>query len=203
MVGLMKGTDMRITSLFYLAVVFILTTLLFQPASFAQEQAQPVPLKISVAIESDQLSRPKPALVTITIENLSSQALDIKSIASFRLSSTRKEAMARRHEVFGDSYWSPVNLSAGTPKQLDIMDPELEKKGVIVGRVPEETLHFESREVKKFSIDPTKTLWNAEMGNDWPRWNLYEAVPKGVYLLEFKLSGPTSIRSNTITVTIK
>ena len=71
---------MRITSLLYLAVVFILTTLLFQPVSFAQEQAQPAPLKISVAIESDQLSRPNPALVTITIENLSSQVLDIKSI---------------------------------------------------------------------------------------------------------------------------
>jgi len=194
---------MRILKPTCVAVVSILTTLLLQAAAFAQKEPPPPQLKISVAIESDQWSRSKPALVTITIENLSSQAVDIESIGSFRLSSTRKDAIARRHEVFGDSFWSPVNVASGTPLQLRIMDPELEKKGVIVGSVPKETLHFESREVKKFSIDPTKTLWNAEMGNDWPRWNLFDSVRKGVYSLEFRLSGAGSLTSNAITVTIK
>lgn len=191
---------MRITKLMYL-VVSILATLLFQPASFAQQKAPE--LKISVAIESDQWSRSTPAPVTITIENLSSEQLEIKAISSFRLFSTQKEAIARRHEVFGDSFWSPVSLSSSTALQLNIIDPALQKKGVIVGRVPEETLHFEGNEVKKFSIDPTKTLWNVEMGNDWPRFNLFDVVGKGVYSLEFRISSVASLKSNAVNVTIK
>src|SRR6185295_3446079 len=127
----------------YIAVVSILTTLLFQPASFGQQKA--AELKITIAVGSEQWSRSTPAPVTITIENLSSEALEIKTINSFRLLSTRKVAVARKHEVFGDSFWSPVTLSSGTPTDLKITDQALLKKGVVVGRVPEETLHFEGK----------------------------------------------------------
>jgi len=192
---------MRITNL--IAVASILTILFFQSTSFAQQQAAPPELKITITIESEKLSRRNPAPVTITIENLSSQILDIKSIGSFRLLSTRKEAIARKHFVFGDSFWSPVNIVAGTPKKLEVVDPELEKKGVIVGRVTDETLHFESKEVKTFLIDPTKTLWNAENGNDWPRSNLFDVVKKGVYSLEFSIDSSARVKSNAVTVTIE
>src|SRR5215510_716254 len=126
---------MRVAKLIYIAVVSILTTLSFQQTSLGQKTADQSQLKVSVAIESDKLSRQRPVRVTITIENLSDQQLEIKSICAFELLSTRTEAVARKHEVFGDSYWSPVNLSTGTPKNLTITDPKLQKKGVIVGRV--------------------------------------------------------------------
>lgn len=194
---------MRIAKLIYIAGVFILTTLSFQPASLAQKTADQSKFKVSIVIESDKLSRQKPARVTITIENLSDQELDIKSICAFELLSTRTEAVARKHTVFGDSYWSPVNVSTGTPKQLNIIDPALQKKGVIVGRVPDETLHFGRNEVKTLTLDPTKTLWNASMGNDWPRWNLFEVVPKGRYSLEFSIDSAGSVKSNAVTVIIE
>lgn len=194
---------MRITELIYTAVVSILTTLSFQSAALAQKTAEPSQLKVSVAIESDKLSPQKPARITITIKNLLDQELDIKLTCAFELLSTRTEAVARKHQVFGDSYWSPVNVSTGTPKNLNVIEPELLKKGVVVGRVPDETLHFGRKEAKTFTLDPTKTLWNASIGNDWPRWNLFEVVPKGTYSLNFRIDSAGSLKSNAVTVTIE
>jgi hypothetical protein len=195
---------MQILKLSYVAALLLLVMLSFHKASTAQQFDNTSKLKVSLTIDSDKLSRQKPARVTITIENLSDQELDIKSVGSFELLSKRAEAVARKHSVFGDSYWSPVNVSTGAPKQLDIIDPELQKKGVVVGRVPEETLRFGATEVKTFTLDPTKTLWNASMGNDWPRWNLFEVVSKGEYFLEFRISSSGgSLKSNAVPIAIK
>lgn len=53
---------------------------------------------------------------------------------------------------------------------------------------------------KTFVLDLTTLHWNASMGNDWPRWSIFEAVPKGTYSLVFTLASDNDFRSNQVKV---
>jgi hypothetical protein len=189
---------------FYRIAVLCALVLNFVGVSFAQTTVDRSQLiKISVVLDADRLSRQKSAIATVRVENISGREIDLKSTCSFELLSTNKEAVARNHSVFGDSYWSPVDLSTAQPLKLNIIDPKALKKGVVVGRVPEAVLHFTKDEVKTFKLDLTKLLWNASMGNDWPRWNLFEAVPKGAYSLFFEVATSVDIKSNEVKVSLE
>ena len=140
-------------------------------------------------------------MVTVTIENISGQEIDLKSLCSFELLSMSKEAVTRAHRVFGDSYWGPVNMSDGTPLRLEIIDPKKQEKGIVEGRVPKASLHFTKNELKTFKVDLTKLHWNASMGSDWPSWSLFEVVEKGPYALVFRYQGGgVNVKSNEIKV---
>ena len=156
-------------------------------------------LKAVLTIESDTLTRKQPANVTLKLENVSGGETVIESSAAFELRLTTQEAIARKFSVFGDSYWSPADLLTATPLKLDA-DPKMLKKGVVQGTVPEAILHFSANETKAFSLDLTKLNWNASLGNDWPRWNLFEAVPKGSYSLMFRMN---ELKSNEVKVTVE
>ena len=185
-------------------VGFCGVVLILASASSAQKAADPSQLiKLSLVLEGDTLSRQKPAVATVTVENISGRDIDLKSICSLELLSMRKEAVARGHSVFGDSYWSPVNPLTAEPLTLNIMDPALLKKGVVVGRVPEIVLHFTKGEVRRYSLNPTKLLWNARMGNDWPRWKLFDVVPKGTYSLFFEVESGGHLKSNEVKVSVE
>jgi len=187
-----------------IAAVCGLLALVFQGSSFAQKSADPSQLiKASVTVDSDTLARQKPGVVTITIANIAGREIHIKSICSFELLSLGKEAVSRNHSVFGDSYWSPINIATGTPLSLNVIDPKMLKKGVVVGRVPEAVLHFAKDETKTFKSDLTKLLWNASMGSDWPRWNLFEVVPKGSYTLLFAIQSGGHVKSNKVKVSVE
>jgi hypothetical protein len=188
----------------YRIAVFCTVALTLAASSSAQRKPDPSQLiKLSVILDGDTLSRQKPAVATVTVENISGRDIEFKSIWSFDLLSMRKEAVARNHSVFGDSYWSPVNPSTGEPLRLNIMDPALLKKGVVEGRVPETLLHLTKGEVKRYNFNPTKLLWNASMGNDWPRWNLFDVVPKGTYSLFFKIESAGHVKSNELKVSVE
>ena len=194
---------MMSTQFYRLGVICVVLAAL-AGASSAQKSANPSQLvKVSLASDAGTLSRQKPGVATVTIENASGREIDLKAICSFELLSMGKQAVARNHSVFGDSYWSPVNVSTGEPLQLNIVDPKLLKKGVVVGRVPEAVLHFTKGEIKTFRLDLTKLLWNADMGNDWPRWNLFEVVPKGAYSLFFEIGSSGDIKSNEVKVSVE
>ena len=63
-------------------------TLLFAfqvAAAQTQSAAAPQKIKTSITIDSTTLSRGKPAIVAITLENTSGQELEISSISSFDL----------------------------------------------------------------------------------------------------------------------
>jgi hypothetical protein len=188
----------------YRVAVFCAVVLTLATASSAQKAADPSQLiKLSVVLDGDTLSRQRLAVATVTVENISGRDIDLKSICSFELLSMRKEAVARNHSVFGDSYWSPVNVSTGEPLQLNIIDPKLLKKGVVVGRVPEAVLRFAKDEIKTYNLNLTKLLWNASMGNDWPRWNLFDVVPKGTYSLFFEIESGGHVKSNEVKVSVE
>jgi hypothetical protein len=161
------------------------------------------PIKITLVLDTDTLSRQKSAFATVTLENISGSEIDLKSICSFELLSTNREAVARNYSVFGDSYWSPVDLLTAQPLKLNIIDRNALKKGVVVGRVPEGVLHFTKDEIKTFKLDLTKLLWNASMGNDWPRWSLFESVPKGAYSLLFEVASSVDMKSNVVKVAVE
>jgi len=189
---------------YHIAVVCGLLALVFQGSSFAQKGAAPSQLvKASMTVDYDTLAQQKPSVVTVTIANIAGREIDIKSICSFELLSLRKEAVARDHSVFGDTYWSPVDITTGTPLSLNVIDPKMLKKGVVVGRVPEEVLHFAKDETKTYKTDLTKLFWNASMGNDWPRWNLFEVVPKGSYTLLFAIQSAGHAKSNEVKVSVE
>lgn len=193
------------TTIYRLLVVFGLVLLAFEGLAVAQKRAEPIPLiKASITIDSDTLARTKAGIVTITLENRSGQEIDLKSTCSFQLNRVTKEAVARKHSVVGDSYWGPVNISDGTPLALKIIDPEMQKKGIVVGQVPKPPLHFAKDEIKTFKVDLTKLYWNATMSSIWPKQPLFEVVPTGSYSLQFRMEKRGSnIESNEVNVSVE
>lgn len=159
-------------------------------------------VKASISIESAVIAKQKPATVTVKIENLSGHEINLKSISSFTLFATTEAAIARKFSVNGDSYWSPVDLLNTTPLKLEA-DPKMLKKGVIAGRVPEAVIHFNANETKTFVLDLTRLNWNATMSSLWPRWSIFEAVPKGNYSLEFTIDSDGDLKSNEVNVTVE
>ncbi len=181
----------------------ICAALVFAGAAAAQEKADPpAVLKSSLSVDSSTLAQKNPNIATIRVENVSGRETEIKSICEFELLSTADEAVARKFSVFGDSYWAPVDVSSGTSLKLDV-EPEMLKKGVIEGRVPEASLHFDKDEIKTFKMDLTSLSWNASMGNDWPRSSLFEVVPKGRYWLVFTIGSSVECTSNKVEVTVE
>ena len=186
----------------YLTVTCGLVFLAFQSAT-AQQTAAPL-VKTSIAIDSTQLKRDKPALVTVTIENISGTELELSSSASFDLVNLSKESRTRKYEVVGDRYWGPVNLSTGTPTRLDIIDPEKEKQGITVGRVPQVPIHFAKDETKTFKVELTKLFWSDAMHSSWPDQELFKVVQKGSYSLSLHLRNKgVNVESNPLEVSVK
>ena len=190
--------------MFRLAVTLLFAFQAFAVAQTQSAAAPPPRIKASITIDSTTLSRGKPAIVTITLENTSGQELEISSTSSFDLRNLSKESVGRKMVIVGDRYWSPVNILEGTPTQLNIMDPEKLRQGIVVGRVPEVTLKFARDETKTFKVDLTKTLWNDSMYSVWPEEDLFKIVPKGTYALSLSLSKKgANLESNEVQVSVK
>jgi hypothetical protein len=168
----------------------------------AQEKTDPsILIKTSISIDTDKLARQKPAIVSITIENVSGRDIDLTS-SSFELLRIADEAVARNFSVNGDSYWSPFDISTGTPLKL-IVDPKMLKKGVVEGRLPQPVLHLGKDEAKTFRIELSKLLWNGSILSDWPHENLFDVVPTGRYWLVFEISSNGDHKSNRVEVTVE
>jgi hypothetical protein len=190
----------------YLILRIAVVLLAFQGLAVAQHESAGAPpqIKTSITIDSTTLARDKPALVTITLENVSGKELELSYICSFNLDNLSKESLARKHQVIGDSFWGPVNISTSTPMQLDIIDPEKQKQGITVGRVPQVPLQFAKDETKTFKVDLSKLIWGDSMHSIWPNQSLFKVVPKGSYALSFELSQKgVNLRSNPVEVSVK
>ena len=194
----------------YLILRFVVTCglvlLVVQALAPAQQKNPdaPPPIKTSITIDSTTLSKDKPVVVTITVENLSGREFDLTSSCSFELKNLSKESVTRKYEVVGDRYWGPVNIATGTRKELTIVDPEKQKQGITVGRVPQESIHFAKDETKTFKVDLAQLLWNDAMSNIFPEETLFEVVRKGSYALSFRCGNRVgNVGSNAIDVSVK
>lgn len=188
------------------AVIFGVTLLAFQGLASAQQKiTNPRPLfKISITSDSTILTRDKPALVTVTIENISGAELELSSSGSLHLASLSKESLARKHQVVGDSYWSPVNLADSTTTEIKITDEDKLKQGIVVGRAAQVPIQFSKDETKTFKIDLTKVFWNASMSSMWPTEFLFKVVRKGTYSLSVNMKHKgVNVESNPIEVSVK
>jgi len=194
---------MRITTCFVLILGLVL--FVFQAVVVAQTTGNAPPqIKTSITIESTTLARGKPAIVTITVENISGKELELTPSCSFDLANLSKETLTRKYERVGDRYWGPVTISNSTPTKLDIIDPEKLKQGIVVGRVPKDSLQFAKDETKSFKVDLTTLFWNDSMLSTWPHETLFQVVPKGSYALSFALSTDrATVESNAIEVSVK
>jgi hypothetical protein len=171
-------------------------------SSTRQNTSELPPIKTQISIESDKLTPQKPALVTISIENLSEEKIELRALASFELLKNSEESIARNFTVRGDSYWSPFDLVTGRSKQL-VTNPEMLKKGIVEGGVVPATMQLEGKGTKTMNVNLTELFWNASMSSTWPYENLFKAIPKGRYWLAFELENKGHIRSNQIDVTVE
>src|SRR5688572_14686653 len=187
------------------AIACSVVILAFQGLAVAQKSGAVAPpqIKTSITIDSNTLAADQAATVTVTIQNLSGAELEGSSICSFHLRNLSKEAVARKHEVVGDRYWGPVDVSTGKPAELTIIDPAKEKQGIVVGRAPKLSLRFAKDETKTFKIDLTNLVWNDVMSSLWPHETLFKVVPKGTYALSFQMSNKgVNLKSNEVEVSI-
>jgi hypothetical protein len=168
-----------------------LVLFVFQGLAVAQKPnaAADAPLiKVSIAIDSTTVSRDKPALVTITVENTSGQELEMNADCFFQLKNLSGESLGRNHSIVGDRYWSPVNIATGTSMDLPRIDAKKLKKGdVIVSQVPKVLLKFAKDETRTFEVDLTKPFWNDSMYSMWPHETLFQVVKKGSYSLSLEV----------------
>jgi hypothetical protein len=183
-----------------------LILLAFQVLATAQSKSTYAPpqIKISIASDSAILTRGKPALVTVTIENISGAELELSSSGSFHLASMSKKARARNHQVFGDRYWSPVNLTDSAPVEIKIIDEEKLKEELAAGRAPKVSIQLAKCETKTLTVDLTKFLWNASMSSTWPTEPLFKFVPKGSNALSLSVRNrEVNVESNPVEVAVK
>ena len=178
-----------------MAFVFFLTAFSFTnlaPGQLRTKTAKPQLLKCSIAIDSASIKSDYPAIVSVTVENVSGGELGLKAIYTFELLTVSTQAVAREFSSLGDSYWSPLDISSGESLQLPVS-----------GRVPQLPLHLKKDEAKSFKFDLSKLLWNATLLSIWPHENLFDVVPKGSYWLVFKVSGNRETISNKIEVLVE
>src|SRR6266436_3583575 len=118
----------------------------------ADVQAKKASFKCSISLDSTKLESGSPALVSISIQNISGGELSFKSGSQFELLKLSFEAKKRNYDVLGDSYWAPLDLESGDALKLRV-EPEPLKKGIVVGHVPEATLRLAKDEIKIFKVD--------------------------------------------------
>ena len=129
-------------------------------------------VRCSITVESKHWSNGGPAIVFVTVENVSEDKVDLKTIPAFTLNEMQ--------------YWCPVNI-AGDDYSLPAnarSNISLEK-GAQINSV----------------IDISKLGWDLGNSSIWPSRNLYSIVPAGKYRLCLDVeivdgSEPQWIRSN-------
>jgi len=135
-------------------------------------------IRCSIIVESKHWSNGGPAIVSVTVENISEGKVDLKTIPAFTLNEMQ--------------YWCPVNI-AGDDYNLPAnarSNISLEKGAQI-----------------NSMIDISKLGWDLGISSIWPSKNLYSIVPAGKYKLRLDIeivdgSEPQWIRSNEISVEI-
>ena len=135
-------------------------------------------IRCSITVESKHWSNGGPAIVSVTVENISEGKVELETIPAFTLNEMQ--------------YWCPVNI-AGDDYSLPAnacSNISLEK-GAQINSV----------------IDISKFGWDLGISSIWPSKNLYSIVQAGKYKLRLDVeivygSEPQWIRSNEISIEI-
>ena len=135
-------------------------------------------IRCSIAVESKDWSSGDTVIVSVTVENMSEDKVDLNTIPAFTLNEMQ--------------YWCPVNiegddynLPANARSNISL------EKGAQISSV----------------IDISMLGWDLGTSSIWPSKNLYSVVPAGKYRLRLGVeivdgSEPQWIRSNEISVEI-
>jgi hypothetical protein len=172
----------RILVFFLLSSVFILGCQTKHESSIQDSSRiwgeQSNGLRCSIATEKTIWSNGEPAMVSITVENISEGKVDLKTIPAFTLNEMQYWCPV---DIAGDNYSLPANARSTI---------SLEKGSQINSR-----------------IDISKLEWDQGISSIWPSKNLYSIVPTGKYKLRLDVEivdGSESqwIRSNEVNVEI-
>ena len=136
-------------------------------------------IRCSIIVESKHWSNGDPAIVSVTVENISEDMVDLKTIPAFTLNERQ--------------YWCPVNI-AGDDHNLpaNACSKISLEKGAPINSV----------------MDISKFGWDLGISSIWPSKDLYSIVPPGKYKLRLDVeivygSEPQWIRSNEISIEIQ
>jgi hypothetical protein len=161
----------------------LILALTFCAGSRTHEETAVPNLRLTLSSEKKIWARNKPALVKVTIENLSEGSVEIPPGIDFQIDGggTRSAfGITRANPVF----WSPVSLTkiysrnaAGCQNDLtedrvktvqgtNIVEIHPAKGGLTLGR----------GEAKKFSFNLAGICWNHEILSDYPRIDLFTLI---------------------------
>ena len=175
-------SSMRILTLLLLSSVFIMgcqTTDESNDQDSSRVWGKPSNgLRCSIIVKTTHWSNGDPAIVSVTVENISEGKIDLKTIPAFTLNDMQ--------------YWCPVNI-AGDDHSL----PANARSNISL----EKGAQIDSR------IDISMLGWDRGISSIWPWENLYSIVPTGKYMLRLDIeivdgSEPSWVRSNEVSVEI-
>jgi hypothetical protein len=135
-------------------------------------------LRCSIIVETAHWYNGDPAIVSVTIENVSEGKVDLKTIPAFTLNEMQ--------------YWCPVNIEGE--------DHSLPANA-------RSTISLEKGAQINSRVDISKLGWDRGISSIWPSQNLYSIVPTGKYKLRLDIEVVDGnetqwIRSNEISVEI-
>ena len=135
-------------------------------------------IRCSIIVETTQWLNDDPAIVSVTIENISKGSVDMKTIPAFTLNEMQ--------------YWCPVNIA------VDDYSLPANARSIIS---LEKGAQINSR------IDISKLEWDQGISSIWPSKNLYSIVPIGRYKLRLDIeivegNEPQWVHSNEVSVEI-
>jgi hypothetical protein len=135
-------------------------------------------IRCSIATERTIWSNGEPAMISITVENISESKVDLKTIPAFTLNDMQ--------------YWCPVDIAGDDHDLLANARSNISlEKGSQINSM----------------IDISKLKWDLGISSIWPSKDLYSIVPTGKYKLRLDIEvvdGSESqwIRSNEVSVEI-
>ena len=138
-------------------------------------------LRCSIIVETTHWSNGDPAIVSVTVENISEGKIDLRTVPAFTLNDMQ--------------YWCPVNI-AGDDRD-DHRLPANSRSNISL----EKGAQIYSR------IDISMLGWDQGISSIWPWENLYSIVPTGKYMLRLDIeivdgSEPSWVRSNEVSLEI-
>jgi hypothetical protein len=148
-------------------------------------------LRSSISVEKAHISSQGPFVVSIIVENVSENPINVEKISSFQIGPQNKDS------DFPLGYWCPVDFEAEKPSLNSLL--------ILASR---SRLVLDKGASLRTTLDLSRHGWQKNISSQWPDRKFEDVVPKGKYLLRLDieiLDGDTHnrVRSNEVEIIIE